>query len=505
MAQAQWPVGVEAGVVRTAMSQDVAELSQEVGIDRRPVQIVERENPAHLGSREARTVPCQAGGIAIRLGRGVAQSQQSLGSAAISALNPPAPSLLVRGTRMVWTTAPRRLAGTALAIVCAVLITEALARVAIRVGHSRLGDEFRTRHAILAEQSERIRVLLKRDSTRLLVLDSALGWRYRGDRADSVNGSNAWGARGRREYTPRPRPHVTRVAAFGDSFVYCNEVADGDSWAAQLEQLYSNVEVLNFGVGGYGLDQAYLRFLSEGKAHGSRVMLLGFAPDDLGRLVNVYRRFRSSDELPFFKPRFREAPDGSLELLPNPATSVSFYERLLHDPAAVAEVGVHDEWFEPAVYRNPWYDRSATVRLVTGLWTRVRRRYLDGGRLLRGDWYNVESPAFRIQMRLFQLFADSAGARGQLPLIVFLPDRWTVEQVRAGRAPVYAPFVAALRERGIPLLDAAEAFRDGDVAELRSWFMPGGHYAPAGNRVVAAWLGPKLSAVAVAQHGSSDD
>ncbi len=150
------------------------------------------------------------------------------------------------------------------------------------------------------------------------------------------------------------------------------------------------------------------------------------------------------------------------------------------------------------VYRNPWYDRSATVRLVSGLWTRVRRRYLDRGRLLRGESYNVESSAFRIQTRLFQLFADNARARGQRPLVVFLPDRWTVEQVRAGRAPVYAPLVEALRERRIPLLDAAEAFRDGDVVESRAWFMPGGHYAAAGNRVVAAWLGLRLVAVAAA-------
>src|SRR6267143_531496 len=132
---------------------------------------------------------------------------------------------------MIRTVAPRRLAGIAVAIACGVLIMEALALVAIRVGRSRLGDGFRTRGAILAEQSERIRVLLKRDSTRLLQLDSVLGWRYRGDRPDSINGSNAWGARGRREYSPRPRPYVTRVAAFGDSFVYGNEVADRDNWA----------------------------------------------------------------------------------------------------------------------------------------------------------------------------------------------------------------------------------------------------------------------------------
>lgn len=386
----------------------------------------------------------------------------------------------------------RRVARISVAIVGGVILMEVLALVAIRVSRSSLDDGLRTRRSLYAEQSARIRVLLRPDSTRLLVLDSTLGWRYRGGRADSVHGSNAWGARGRREYSSRPRPGVTRVAAFGDSFVYANEVADRDGWSAQLERLDPQLEVLNFGVGGYGLDQAYLRFLGEGDAHGSQVALLGFSPDDLGRLVNVYRRFRSSREQPLFKPRFLEGPDGSLELLPNPAASVSFYERVLREPDAVAAFGAHDEWFEPVVYRNPWYDRSATVRLVAGLWSRVRRRYLDRDRLRRGDVYNVAAPAFRIQVRLFEVFADSARARGQRPLVVFFPDRWTVEQVRAARSQVYAPLAAALDARAIEYLDLAEAFRDGAAARVGGWFMPVGHYSSEGNRIVAAALRERL-------------
>jgi len=56
----------------------------------------------------------------------------------------------------------------------------------------------------------------------------------------------------------RPRH---RVALVGDSFTFGMEVPYEDTWGAQLERaLAGDVQVLNFGVDGYGVDQAYLRY-----------------------------------------------------------------------------------------------------------------------------------------------------------------------------------------------------------------------------------------------------
>ena len=90
---------------------------------------------------------------------------------------------------------------------------------------------------------------------------------------------------------PSPRRGLCVSLLFGDSFVYGNEVSDDDAWCAVLEASSDALEVLNYGVGGYGLDQAFLRFQREGMALHPDVVLIGFTPDDLGRVVNVYRRF----------------------------------------------------------------------------------------------------------------------------------------------------------------------------------------------------------------------
>ena len=61
-----------------------------------------------------------------------------------------------------------------------------------------------------------------------------------------------------------PRPQSSELSpscgsAFGDSMTHGDEVTDDEAWLHRLsERLGCNVQ--NFGVGGYGLDQAALRY-----------------------------------------------------------------------------------------------------------------------------------------------------------------------------------------------------------------------------------------------------
>lgn len=100
--------------------------------------------------------------------------------------------------------------------------------------------------------------------------DTELGWTNRPGRASVlpiVIGEQ--GARGGRDYSPEPAEGVLRLACFGTSFVFGSEVADEETWCAQLEELDPRLEALNFGVGGYGTGQALLRMRRE-RLHGAR-------------------------------------------------------------------------------------------------------------------------------------------------------------------------------------------------------------------------------------------
>jgi hypothetical protein len=68
------------------------------------------------------------------------------------------------------------------------------------------------------------------------------------------------GLRANRTYTPIPPTGIHRLAAYGDSFTYSEQVDVNECWTSQLEARLPETEVLNFGVPGYGPDQAWLRY-----------------------------------------------------------------------------------------------------------------------------------------------------------------------------------------------------------------------------------------------------
>jgi len=275
--------------------------------------------------------------------------------------------------------------------------------------------------------------------------------------------------------------------------VYSNEVDDRDAWSELAEQMFPALEILNYGVGGYGVDQAYLKYLAEGTALSPHSVAIGFHPNDLGRLVNVYRRFLSIREFPLVKPRYVLGSNGELALLPTPIRRLSDYRKYLRRPEQIVELRENDEWYESAIYENPMYDLSATDRLVTHLWIRLKRRYFDPNRLFRGGAFNERSTAFKIQIALFEKFGAAVRARGAVPLIVIFPDRDALVARARGRPADYTPLLSQLQARALPYVDLADAFLlSGVPFDVPSWFMPGGHYSPTGNRLVARWLGERL-------------
>ena len=67
------------------------------------------------------------------------------------------------------------------------------------------------------------------------------------------------------------------ILAVGDSFTFGDEVEDGETWAAHLEEIL-NKRVLNAGVGAYGIDQAFLRAELLLDKYDPDVVILSLAP-----------------------------------------------------------------------------------------------------------------------------------------------------------------------------------------------------------------------------------
>lgn len=370
-------------------------------------------------------------------------------------------------------------------LVVAVLEGLAYAAMALSGGNRVVYTRVQTR---LREQTEQLRAILDSQGEALLELDPELGWRYAPGVTRGPYTSGARGARGPRDYPLVPRPGTIRLAAFGDSFVHGNEVSDRQVWSAQLEALRPDTEVLNFGVGGYGADQALLLYRRQRPTLAAHVVVLGLSEMMYARNLSRCRRFLSPRDLPLFKPRFQLDGRSELRLVDHPFPDEAALRRLLDQPDRILESAEGDFFFEPLVWRNALYDWSASVRLFSTLTSKVWHSRVRPDRLYRGDAMNPDSEALPLLVALVSRFADEVEAAGSAFAVVVLPHR------RSDLFGSGAPSYAALLDRldGVRVIDLATSLKAAFARDPDALYAPGGHYSAAGNEVVARRLGRAL-------------
>ena len=293
-------------------------------------------------------------------------------------------------------------------VVLGYLAMEGLAWAGVRALESTTGTTFSPRPSALTEdQRDLILAHLegRRESRALGQPHPVLGWTSRPDygRPEGRYHTNSRGLRGRVEYLPSPSDGAIRVLAFGDSFTFGSDVGDDETWESQLSGLDPRFEVLNLGVSGYGTDQSYLRYLEDGLAFNSDIVIIGFMSENISRNVNVFRPFYnpSYENAVFPKPRFA-LRDGALVLLPNPFPEPADMRRMLADEEeALERMGRDDHHYRLGYSAGP-LDGSPTVRLMKMVVALPGRR---SGRILDGDGvYEVESEAYRLTLALLEQF-----------------------------------------------------------------------------------------------------
>lgn len=327
--------------------------------------------------------------------------------------------------------------------------------------------------------------------------DAELGWTTRESFVGANESYDALGARGGSVGANAPRTSgVDRIAAFGCSFTHADEVEDADAWCARLDELRADVEVQNFGVGAYGIDQAYLRYRRVAAAIDVDEVWLGFMPRAALRVISMYRpALAHEDRSVALKPRFQIDERGELTLIPLPVTSQRELGELLcaTDDAFSRAIAQHDAFVQawPSAYEplgdRLWHRSFASRLLVTKLEGRARPH----DDVLR----DPTSEGFRVLRAVVAMFRADVEARGDRFRLLILPDRPSLDAFKAARAggpaPAYVTFVEALESDGVDVVDVTEALAAADVPGA-GLFAPGGHWSPAGNRVVAERLAQRF-------------
>ena len=96
---------------------------------------------------------------------------------------------------------------------------------------------------------------------------------------DTVVRINSQGFRGR-DISPDKDPSKYRILVLGDSYVWGFGVQEDQVFTAQMEQLCSGIEAINFGVSGYSTDQELLLYQEKGIDYHPDMVILVVAGND---------------------------------------------------------------------------------------------------------------------------------------------------------------------------------------------------------------------------------
>lgn len=132
--------------------------------------------------------------------------------------------------------------------------------------------------------------------------DEVLGW----DRKPSTKGFeksnrktyfkiNKFGSRGKEKY------NKTFLSVFGDSFAFCRYVNDNETWQYHLSKK-NKKNVLNYGVGNYGLDQAFLKYLRYNKILKNQKIIFCIVPETIARISSYWKHYREFGNIFGIKP-----------------------------------------------------------------------------------------------------------------------------------------------------------------------------------------------------------
>ena len=258
-------------------------------------------------------------------------------------------------------------------------------------------------------------------------------------------------------YRSRPTPAISDsgedcVSVYGDSFAYASEVTDSNAWTNVISETLG-CRVANYGVPGYGTDQAYLRFSMNAKDL-SPVTILGIFPHNIMRNVNQYRWFITGGDPLGFKPRFILSGD-ELVLVPPPTVNFDELPSFYDQPGKYLE---HESFLPNTYYGQTHLSFPYSIALAR---LSLKERTINWVRD-RPSWGAFAQPLHRTQSMeitsaIVSKFNDDCIGRDKKCLAVIIPSASSYDWFQKRHALVTQSLLGDILAKGIEAIDVTEA------------------------------------------------
>lgn len=270
------------------------------------------------------------------------------------------------------------------------------------------------------------------------------------------------------------RPELNEVydiVCLGNSFTHGDEVSFEDTWPYRLQQL-TGLRTLNLGVGGYGIDQAFLRYEQEKPQ--AKLVILGMVAGDLDRACSqVYNLTVGGLKT---KPMF-ELSNGWAEVRNRPSLHGEKLKNEFENPATSEFLMRERLW--PGLFVRDVFDNFYLIRTIRAfpIWSRHRQSV-----------YRTDGPELAYSVAIIK-YAQQQVAKQDARFVVLLLDNLNtfLDWDRYGNP--WLRFTSELEKQGIEywyyddLL--YQQYKSTPEAVINKGLV---HYTPQSNQQVAEFL-----------------
>lgn len=295
----------------------------------------------------------------------------------------------------------------------------------------------------------------------------------------------------------------TLISCYGDSFTIARQVEDNQTWAWHLSELTKS-NVVNFGVGNYGLDQALLRLKREYPKNKTKVVIIGVVPSTIVRILDVWKHYNEYGNTFGFKPRF-DMWDGKLQLMPNIINSEEkYYDYQSYLPKIREKDYFYEQKFKQDILQFPYFvsilsNPLRNILLLSLVFWHQKVKKEDVKKLpyptamkiimnenlkLRYRLYTKDYYAITLFVKIVKEFRRYADELDFTPIFVCMPQKDDLFMVKK-KGHYYNPVLDQIRQF-MEVIDLTNTLlARPDLETLYS--NPnnyGGHYSAKGNRLV---------------------
>jgi hypothetical protein len=273
-------------------------------------------------------------------------------------------------------------------------------------------------------------------------------------------------------------PASIRVALVGDSMTFGWEVRCEETWGHLLEGLLQpHVQVLNFGVVGYGLNQAFLRYEKDVRPWHPQIVIIGISSEMIKRINSIYAELMT--------PAWGHLLARPRLIMKDDVPSVINYP--LPEPSEILAYSTIQElpYIELDAYYRPFqWERG-------GIWHLFEQSYVF--RFLyslrpptEAQPKDIQHEALLLSQVVTQYLVRKVVEDGAVPLIVWFPYEHELRRP-ADLGNMGHSLTRMLRDAGIEYYDPTDCLTDVGISEA---YAVGGHYSPKGNAHIAECLEP---------------